>query len=444
MVETNLKIISDLKSFLDLIVKDFGIKNHFTSSPTDFTRNRKLTFSKTVFLIFNLLRRSLTIELDDFFSTIDCKGSTSTKGAFSLQRGKLLPVFFKFWNYLFANSFYHHYRDKLKCWRGFVLLAVDGSTEYLFNKPEIVNYFGTHTNQHKNVKVPMARIMKIYDVLNEITLWGDLFPISKSEQQIMNENINLLPGNSLSLFDRGFPSYALIYLLQNQEQPRHFVMRSKTNSWREIKAFLCSSKQSRIVKLRPNANAIAELRKYGYILTSNTTIEVKLIKVVLKTGETEVLITNLFETGITLDDFKQLYAMRWGIEVAYGKLKNQLQTEIFSGHRLQCIQQDFYASIFVMNLQSIIKKQCETLVDQISEKRKYDYQINNNISWAKMKNNIVKLFLENNPKEILLYLQDAFIKNLEPIRPNRSMPRIRKSKKLLGKYQTFTNYRRAI
>jgi hypothetical protein len=442
MVETNLKIISDLKSFLEIIVKEMAIKKHFTRKSTDFIRDRKLTLEKTIFLIFNFLRRSLTIELDEFFATINCP--SSTKGAFSLQRGKLLPEFFKFWNYLFANSFYHHYQDKLKSWRGYLLLAIDGSTEYLFNKPEIVSYFGTHTNQHKNVKVPMARVMKIYDVLNEIILWGDLYPISKSEQQIMNENIKLLPVNSLSLYDRGFPSYTLIYLLENQERPRHFVMRCRTNSWKEIKAFLSSSRQSKIVKLRPNQNAIAELRKYGYKITSNTEVEVKLIKVLLKTGETEILITNLFEADISIDDFKQLYAMRWGIEVAYGKLKNQLQTEIFSGHRVLCIQQDYYASIFIMNLQSIIKKQCEPFVDEISQKRKYDYQVNNNISWAKMKNNIIKLFMENNPKQILLSLQNTFIKNLEPIRPNRSLPRTRKSKKLLGKYQTFTNYRRAI
>ncbi len=441
MVETNLKIISDLKYFLEITVSNDEIKTYFTTKVTDFIRERKLTFKRTVFLIFNLLRRSLTIELDEFFSTIN--SDSSTKGAFSLQRGKLKPEFFKVWNYVFSKSFYHHYRDKLIKWHGFQLLAVDGSLKYLFNQPEVANYFGVHTNQHTNVKVPMARIMQIFDVLNEITLWGEIYPINKSEQEIVNENINQLPVNSLSLFDRNFPSYTLIYLLQNQEAPRHFVIRCGTN-WKEVKAFLSGSKQSKIVKLNPTQEAIAQLRKYGFIIKSNTQVEVKLIKVLLKTGETEILMTNLFNQNLSVDDFRQLYAMRWGIETSFGKLKNQLQTEIFSGHRVVCIKQDFYASIFIMNLQSMIKKQCEPFVLEISSKRKYKYQINNNISWAKMKNKIVKLFLENNPEEILLTLQNTFIKNLEPIRPNRSLPRIRKSKKLRGKYQTFTNYRRAI
>lgn len=442
MVETNLKIISDLKAFLALIVNEPEFKNGFTKNPSDFTRNRKLSLAKVVCLIFNFLKRSLTIELDEFFSTIDC--ASPTKGAFSLQRTKLLPVFFKFWNYLFVKSFYHHYAGNFKRWRGFLLLSVDGSTEYLFNNPEIVNHFGTHNNQHTDSKIPMARVMKVFDVLNDIILWGDLFPIAKSEQEIINENIHQLPVGSLSIFDRGFPSFALIYLLQNQEQPLRFVMRCKQNAWKEITEFVRSSEQSKLIKIKASSNAIETLRKNGFIITSDTTIEVKAIKVQLKTGEIEVLITNLFENYFTIEDFKNLYAMRWGIEGLYGKLKNQLQAEIFSGHRVLCLMQDFYASIFMMNLQSIIKKQCDPSIAEINKRRKFDYQVNNNISWAKMKNNILKLFLEKNPREILLHLQNRFIKDLEPIRPNRSLPRTYKQKKLWGKYQTYTNYRRAL
>lgn len=441
MVEANLKIISFLKSFLELVVNQKEIRQLFTNNPTDFSRDRKLTFKNTVFLIFNMLRRSLSIELDEFFDTIDC--CTSTKGAFSIQRGKLKPEFFEFWNHLFVNCFYHHYQDQLIRWRGFRLVAVDGSTKYLFNSTEVHNYFGTHSNQHKKVKIPMARVVKFDDVLNEITLWGDIYPICKSEQQIVNENIDQIPVDSLSLFDRGFPSYTLMYLLQNQESPRHFVIRCRKN-WKAGNALLSSSKQSKTIKITPDRNAIEELRKYGFIVTANTEVEIKLIKVLLKTGEIEILATNVLDESVSIDDFKDLYAMRWKIEVSYGKLKNQLQAEIYSGHRVICIKQDFYASIFIMNLQSIIKKQCDPYVKEISTGRKYTYQINNNISWAKMKNKIVLLFLLKNPREILIELQKEFLKNLEPIRPNRSPPRVRKSKKLLGKYQTFINYRRAI
>lgn len=39
--------------------------------------------------------------------------------------------------------------------------------------------------------------------------------------------------------------------------------------------------------------------------------------------------------------------MRWKIEITYSKQKNQLQMEIFSGHRVVCIEQDYAAGLFV-------------------------------------------------------------------------------------------------
>jgi hypothetical protein len=43
----------------------------------------------------------------------------------------------------------------------------------------------------------------------------------------------------------------------------------------------------------------------------------------------------------------------------YGFEKNELQIECFSGLKPLCIQQDFFATLFVYNLQRIIEKQSE-------------------------------------------------------------------------------------
>ena len=65
----------------------------------------------------------------------------------------------------------------------------------------------------------------------------------------------------------------------------------------------------------------------------------------------------------------ELYAKRWTIEGAYNTQKNQLQIEIFSGHRVICIEQDYAAALFVANLQSILEKQCE---DQLAGRQRTD------------------------------------------------------------------------
>ena len=443
MVNANVQIIEELKAFLEIAVKDKSIRKLITQSEKDFTRNRKLPLARIVALIINMPKRSLCVEIQEFFASLDKGLESCTKGAFSLQRTKLDALFFQAWNEFLVLCFYHFYGENVKRWRGFLLQAVDGSTAYLVDKKEVIEYFGTQVNQHGSI--PMARILQIQDILNDITIRGAICPIIKSEQAIMNGWVCNLNIDSITLFDRGFPSFALMYLMNNEETPRHFVMRCKTSFNKDVQQFMNSNDTCRIIELRATSDAKKTLYKHGYIVTSDTTTKVRIEKIKLDTGEIEVLLTNLYDEKLfTNKDLKYLYSLRWGIETTYSKQKNQQQMEQFSGHRVICIQQDYAAGIFVANLQSIIEKQCEEYLNQISKKRKYRYKINRNVSWAALKFNIIKLFLCNDPHQILIQLQKTFEKNIEPIRPGRQYPRIKNAKRLKGKYQTLTNYKRAI
>ncbi|MEO5569540.1 MAG: IS4 family transposase [Bacteroidia bacterium] len=443
MVEANVKIIEELKMFLEIVSKDETIKKLVTQSEKDFIRDRKLPLDRIASLIINLPKRSLSIEIQEFFNCLEKDLEPSTKGAFSLQRTKLQPLFFEVWNKWLVDSFYHYYGHKVKRWRGFRLQAADGTTAYLMNKEEVIEHFGTQDNQH--VSIPMARVVQLQDILNDITVWGKMRPIKESEQAILIRQVSTLYEDSITLLDRAYPGFALIYMMNNQETPRHFVIRCKAGFNKETIQFLRSRKNSKIITLRATTAAIATLHQQGYTLPAATTLKVRLVKIKLSSGETELLLTNLYnEKLFTTDDLKYLYGLRWGIETTYSKQKNQQQMEQFSGHRVICIQQDYAAGLFVANLQSLIEKQCENYLHLVNKRRKYRYKINRNVSWASIKHTIIKLFLHNEPKQILLQLQKSFERNIEPIRPGRHYPRIIKAKRVNGKYQTFTNYRRAI
>lgn len=443
MVEANVKIIEELKYFLEVVSQEEQIRKFVTQTEVDFSRDRKLPMERIVGLIINLPKRSLSVEIQEFFDSLDEGLKPATKGAFSLQRTKLKALFFQVWNKWLVDCFYEYYGEKVKRWRGFRVQAVDGSTSYLINKKEVIEHYGTQDNQY--VQIPMARVMQVHDVLNEITVWGNIYAIKESEQAIMAEQVPRLYEDSLTLFDRGYPSYVLLYLLLNEETVRHFVMRCKKGFNNEVKKFVCSKKRSKIIELTPNADAIAALREHGFIVTAKTTIKVRAVKIDLPTGEQEILLTSLYDEKLySIEDLKYLYSLRWGIETAYGKQKNQQQMEQFSGHRVICIEQDYAAGLVVANLQSLIEKQCEQYLQKVNQKRKHRYRINRNVSWASIKFNIVRLFLQNEPEEILLHLQKKFESNIEPVRPGRQYPRKRKAKRLNGKYQTFTNYKRAI
>jgi len=160
MVGTNIKIISELKSVLEEITSNKELRSLFVSEPTAFSRDRKLTMKRLIGIIINLPKRSLSVEIREFFDVIE-DDYPATKGAFSLQRSKLLPIFFQVWNKWLVEIFYLHYAEKVKRWKGFRLLAVDGSNAYLIDRKDVVDYFGTQNNQHTHA--PMARVMQIYE-----------------------------------------------------------------------------------------------------------------------------------------------------------------------------------------------------------------------------------------------------------------------------------------
>ncbi|MHB1177433.1 MAG: hypothetical protein ACYCZO_03790, partial [Daejeonella sp.] len=98
MIDANINIIGELKLFLDTVVNNREVRSLFTSGANDFSRNRKLPLSRLVGLIINMPKRSLSIEIREFFEGLGLEYSQSCgKAAFCLQRSKLSPDFFRIW-----------------------------------------------------------------------------------------------------------------------------------------------------------------------------------------------------------------------------------------------------------------------------------------------------------------------------------------------------------
>jgi hypothetical protein len=443
MVQANVKILQDLRSFLQLCSRQPELRDHYSVEQKDFSRRRKLPFEQLVALIVNCLKRSLQVELREFFQMqgqLPC-----SKAAFCEQRRKLSPHFFYWWNQLLIKSFYQHYGRCVQLFHGLKVLACDGSTLYLPNTAQLKERFGIQANQYAGQV--MARILQVEDVLNHLTLYGALLPITCSEQSVGYALSDFLPSDSVSVWDRGFGSYALMYLLQQQEEPRFFVIRARTHhGFKQVETFLKSPARSRVAVFYPSEKSIKVLAQHGYKVTAQTPLKVRLVKVKLKGKATEVLLTNLWEEALySVKDLNYLYALRWGIEVKYLKQKNTLQLEQFSGYSPQTIVQDYLASLLVLNLESLIEKQSEAWLCLLSERRRFIYQINCSAAIATLKHHVVQLLLPSYALfSLLIKLQTEFEQYVEPIRPHRSFARKKKSRRLNGKFQTFTNFKHNI
>lgn len=440
MHASNVQVVADLKLFLHTLSSDPALRTSYVSSPGAFTRRRSLPFGTVALLVVNLLKRSLSVELSSFFGLL--QRQACSKAAFCQQRAKLSARFFADWNGVLVESFYRHYGAKAKRWRGFTLLAIDGSTLTLPNTPTLRAAYGCCSSRHGEHSAT-ARSAVLYDVLNELVVDGCLHPYLSSERSAVLPLLEGQPTDSLLLFDRGYPSYALFHLLMLQQ--RHFVMRLRTDFNAPTVAFMGCAQQDAPVSFSPGGEARAQLKAMGYPLSKEASLTLRMVKVTLPTGEVELLATNLYDgRTFTSLDLAELYRLRWGVETCYGTLKNQLQLEAFSGLKLLCVEQDFYAHLFVLNLQSLLQKQCQPGVDRANKRRRLTYRVNKNRSWATLKDRIVQLFLEREGEHLLLELQALFEQHLEPVRKNRSYPRTCKSKNANGKYATYNNYKRAI
>ncbi len=108
---------------------------------------------------------------------------------------------------------------------------------------------------------------------------------------------------------------------------------------------------SLIVTLKPHHSKLKEIKHHDL----PEEITVRFVRVTLSTGEYEVLVTSLLDEAEFPDgDFLHIYYMRWGTEGFYGILKTRLNLENFSGKTAESVYQDFYATVYLSGLESIL------------------------------------------------------------------------------------------
>jgi len=438
MFDVNVKIIAELKNFITIVAGNRAILDKFCNKEGDFSRTRKLPFEKLSLLIIKLSKKTLSIELERFFEEIKACMPCSVS-AFTQQRVKLHPRFFYYWNLVLWGSYYLYGGAAIKRWRGYRVIGADGSSVSLINNPALSRYFGGQCNQ--TTSFVLAKTFYYYDVLNELILVPQIAPYRYGELNMAYDAISEVQEDMLMIYDRNFCNYKMVALHLWQEKERKFIIRAKETQ-RLIRSFIESGKPSAIVHLLPTASAIVGLKKSGYVINKASLLTVRLVRVELD-KTVEVLMTNLWEEeGHTTDQFKDLYFKRWGIETNIGIQKNVLQLESFSGLTVKAVLQDFYATVMMTNLHSILIKDAQKTVDE-SVHRKYPMKVNKNKSFGKLKVNLVALFIDNEVDTILQALHDHFIRDLLPVRKGRSFPRVRKNVNAKSKYRTYTNFKPA-
>ena len=415
------KLCAKLIDFLKEIILSNDFLDRHRQSPKNFTRKRKLPFHYLIFLLMNFIKRSYQDELDGFFQALkgfEVSKRIVSKVALSKARMKLKYEAFVELNRHLIDFFYRDFQPIT--WQGLNLLAIDGSTARLPRIKEIAEHFGVWHSKG-GTECPIARVSQMFDVLNNISIDAVISPKSVGERELAAQHfLNLLPAD-LILLDRGYPAYWLFNLILSLGS--NFCARISCTKWKIIRKFYHSGKKEQIIYLPAPPTSIKQCLEMGL---DTKPLRLRLVRVQLDTGETEILITSLIDSDLyPAHIFDELYHQRWPVEEDYKKAKCWIEIENFSGKSVLSVYQDFHAKIFSKNLTSALAHPTREIVRQASEGKKYEYQINFAQALSKTKDVIVLLFDRSKEVAILLIsqLHEIFIKTIEPIRPGRKFPR---------------------
>jgi len=427
------KLIESLKNII--FSQDFCSRHK--EKPNDFTRDRILPFHDLIFFLMNMNNQSYQAELDRYFQTVHCSEVPKRclyKGNLSKARAKLKHTAFVELNEQLANSFYESFEHET--WFGFNLLAIDGTTLRVPDEHEISEHFGVWDSSKGKKPCPKARASQMFDVLNKVTVDALIKPKSQGERELASFHFLKLLPQDLILLDRGYPAHWLFKIVLSMDA--NFCARIPYKRWRVAKKFYRSGNKEQIVKIKASPQSAKKCHEMG--LDTNS-LKVRLIRVELESGETEILVTSLTDMKkFQFELFSDLYHRRWPVEEDYKTLKYRLEIENFSGKTVHSVYQDFHAKVFSKNLVSVIASTTKKEILIKSESLLHVHQINFAQALSMMKNTIVLLFKRSVEKvtEIVEDLRTIFIQTTEAVRPNRKYPRNHrvKQKRFFLEYKT--------
>lgn len=352
-----------------------------------FTRNRKLSFKSVAILILQKSIKSLQNRLNQFFDKFSDDIKPATASAFTQARSNLRHTAFIALNEQgVVNPFYAD--GIFKRWHNYRLFAVDGSKIALPSSKDIRDEFGAFTTTDKygelNGEYNAAMASVLYDVLNGIPVDSKLAGCRCNELELAKEHLKHIKEGDLLLADRNYPSYE--FLASVLAHSGDFVVRCSRASFREARQmFGDADAVSRVITITPHHSNSKRIKDLG--LPSE--LRVRLVRVMLKTGEPEVLVTSLLDEEISAHDFKELYNLRWKVETYFHRLKTHLNLENFSGMTPESVKQDFYATVFLSGLEAVLVADAQEMLD--SKVCKNSQQVNHAVSFNVLKTNIMEL-----------------------------------------------------
>lgn len=364
------ELLATLSSLIDELNTNKAL---YTRTPSDHSRNRKLSFSTVIKTILKMSGGSINHELLKLFHNLE---DTPTSSAFVQQRSKINSKAFEALFHSFINK-----TNPQKTYKGYRLLAIDGSDLHIpTNKSDTDSYFAKINEQRP---YNLLHLNCFFDICSKT--YEDAI-IQKS--RLSNENSALIEmvdrnpifDSTIVIADRGYESYnAMAHI---QEKGWNYLFRIKDPSSRggianglelpndsEFDFFIDlrlsagrTQEHWELYKNKNNFKRISHPEDFDFFITEDGSRDIykfyhlpfRIIRIKLEDGIYETIMTNLPQDTFPSSEIKRLYSMRWGIETSFRNLKYALGLLYFHARKTDLIYQEIYAHLIMYNFVSLV------------------------------------------------------------------------------------------
>ena len=398
----------------------------YVKKPTDFTRNRKISFNDVLLSTISMQKSASKTELLKYF---DFHASAPTASALIQQRKKISPEAFDSLFYSFSNAF-----SLNKTLKGYDPIAVDGSDIYIPRNPKDSDTYRITDQYNKGFN--MIHLNAAYHLLSHLYTDVILQPVNHINEYIaMCDIIDHYSATHptrkpLFIADRGFVSFNVFaHAIENNA---YFLVRAREANSRSMLATLklpdlpefdiiferwLTRRNTKTVKAEPDVYKSIANRTFDYLEPKSKSIyyiSFRIVSFVLPNGNTEIVYTNLPKEDFSTEELRELYNMRWGIETSFRDIKYAAGLLFFHSRKKDFVIQEIYAKLILYNF-------CELITGAIvveKKDRKYSYRINFSIAIA-----VCTEFLRRSRTSPPIDVVTLIARELIAVRPDRRNPR---------------------
>lgn len=404
----------------------------------DFSRIYKFPwFDVILYLIFRSEKTSQG-ELSKYFSDIGRTKYQVSKQAMFKATNKLNPGVFIDLIHHFAELFYQS-NDLVKTYKGYILLAEDGTTLELRPTMQALMQYGFIINQNVrdlfSATNAASRSSALYDVTNGLIVDFTMENINKGEipmavGHLLRMNSVFKGHKVIYLADRNYDSVELQTILESlgfnycirgkSNFFKHYVEKMPSNDeWITVDIDKMWQKRLKydIARDRFSENPTFKVRvvKYQYSYTDK--------KGLPQTAEL-LYFTNLPKESFNSEQIVHLYEKRWDIECSYKTLKSDYEWERYFTSFSNVERSMIYAKVLFHNIVGVIRKEMDqNLSENENPSNTHPYQVNI-IQLANLirENDLLRWMRTGNHKALVRTMDvilDLINKIKVPARPNR-------------------------